>query len=654
MATTLPTPLLTLSTERGALPANGGRVSALVRLEVGFPPVERDRDPIALALVIDRSGSMGGEPLAFAKRAARQALTVLQPGDAVAVVAFESHVQVVVPTTVVEDDLRPIHDAIETIGPGGSTALHAGWVEGFSQALRVPTAAGMARVVLLSDGCANVGISDAGTVATEVAEAFRNAGVSTSAVGLGRHFDELLMRSVSEAGGGTFSFVESPDQLPELFETELATLSATRGRHVRLAFDGASARFVAASQGGTLDAGQVTLPDLVAGLAREAHVTLEVEPGGVLPPLRLSWHDAYTGARETLHVTLDLPALPASELTRRALDENVAGASRKQTFGERMATIEPLVRQGRFAEADRAIEALRAVVTDWPADAQRSERLSELGRLLTASRRRDMAMSSKLAFAGTYRIASGIEMDATRSLLDQERHHRTAKAAHRDRQRDPGPVSHVDDAARSAPPPARGRPTRSLHRTALQRADGGTSRLEVVIGDVTEQAVDAIVNPSNRGLFGTAGVDGAVHARGGPELTDACRAIGTIKYGTAVVTPGFRLPARQVIHTAAPEWKGGGSGELATLRRAYAACLEVARTVRAQSLAIPAIGTGTHRYPPDEATEVAVATVVEELVQRAGPELVRFVVLEPSLARHYQQALERMVQPASPHPPSPA
>ena len=654
MTTTMPTPVLTLSTERGALPADGGRVSALVRLEVAFPPVERDRDPIALALVIDRSGSMGGEPLAFAKRAAQQALTVLQPGDAVAVVAFDNRVQVVVPTTVVEDDLRGIHDAIETIGPGGSTALHAGWVEGFTQALRVPTAAGMARVVLLSDGCANVGITRAQAIAAEVAEAFDDAGVSTSAVGLGRHFDERLMRAVSEAGGGTFSFVESPDQLPELFETELATLSATRGRRVRLAFDGASARFVAASQGGTLDAGQVTLPDLVAGLAREALVTLEVEPGGVLPPLRLSWDDAYTGARETLHVTLDLPALSASELTRRALDEHVAGAKRQQTFAERMAAVEPLVRRSRFAEADRAIEALRDEVTSWPADAHRSDRLSELERLRSASRRRDVPLSSKIAFADAYRIESGIEMRATRRLLDRERSHRTEKATYRAQQRDRGPTSPGDDAARSAPPAARHEPARTVHQTELQRADGGTSRLEVVIGDITEQAVDAIVNPSNRGLFGTAGVDGAVHARGGPELTDACRTIGAIKYGMAVVTPGFRLPARQVIHTAAPEWKGGGSGELATLRRAYTACLEVTRTVRAQSLALPAIGTGTHRYPSAEATEVAVASVVEELVQRGGPELVRFVVLAPSLARQYQQALERTVQGGFSSAPSPA
>ena len=169
----------------------------------------------------------------------------------------------------------------------------------------------------------------------------------------------------------------------------------------------------------------------------------------------------------------------------------------------------------------------------------------------------------------------------------------------------------------------------------------------MVVGDVTRQAVDAIVNPTNRGLFGTAGVDGAVHRRGGPELTAACRELGGIDYGQAVVTPGFRLPAARVIHTTTPPWKGGAADELATLEAAYAACFDVARRLRLRSLALPAIGTGAYGYPPDAATEVAVRVAVRELLRSPTLELVRFVAFDRDMAARYERAVATAVPQAA-------
>jgi len=635
--TDLPRPTVSLTPERGALPRAGGRVDALLRIEVGLPGVERDRDAVTLALVIDRSGSMGGVPLAYAKRAAQQALTVLQPGDAVAVVAFASGVEVVVPTSAVTDDLSAVHDAIEHIAVGGMTALHGGWVEGLTQALALERATGLARVVLLSDGQANVGETSPTAIAADVAKAFAEHGVSTSAVGLGAHFDERLMTAVSTAGGGTFTFVETPEQLPELFETEIASLSSLRGRRVRLAFDGAAARFVAAGGGARLDAGHLGFPDLVGGMPRDVLVTIELDAGAALPPLRLSWDDAYTGARESIDVTLDLPLLDADELAARPIETTVAAASRGRSYADALGRIEPLVRRGRFDDAERAITALREQVESWPPDEAREERLQDLAQLLERSRARDQAMSAKVAHDMKYRVDTDMPRSKRAAMLAFERELRSDKMAFREASRTPSRPARIPD---PTAPLGTVRPARTVHRSEVAHAGGGTTRLEVVIGDITQQAADAIVNPSNRGLFGTAGVDGAVHATGGPELTAACRAIGGIDYGQAVVTPGFRLPATHVIHTTTPRWRGGDASELATLGRAYAACLDAARRLRVHTLAIPAIGTGAFRYPLDRATEVAVAAVVAAVTKHEAPEVVRFVMLDEGLATTYARELD--------------
>lgn len=149
---------------------------------------------------------------------------------------------------------------------------------------------------------------------------------------------------------------------------------------------------------------------------------------------------------------------------------------------------------------------------------------------------------------------------------------------------------------------------------------------------MTEEAVDALVNSTNRGLFGTGGVDGEVHRKGGPRLTDACRRLGELEYGRAVVTPSFRLRARHVVHVSMPPWQGGGHGELRVLEASYRSALDVARRLHAASIALPAVGTGTYRYPVEDATRVAMETVLDELERFGAPERVRFVLADGATA----------------------
>jgi O-acetyl-ADP-ribose deacetylase (regulator of RNase III) len=134
-------------------------------------------------------------------------------------------------------------------------------------------------------------------------------------------------------------------------------------------------------------------------------------------------------------------------------------------------------------------------------------------------------------------------------------------------------------------------------------------RIEAVQGDITREAVDAIVNAANSALARGAGVCGAIFAAAGPELDDACAAIGGCATGDAAVTPGFRLPARFVVHAVGPVWHGGGSGERDALASAYRRSLEVAADAGARSIAFPAISTGIYGFPKREAAEIAVRTL---------------------------------------------
>ena len=167
-------------------------------------------------------------------------------------------------------------------------------------------------------------------------------------------------------------------------------------------------------------------------------------------------------------------------------------------------------------------------------------------------------------------------------------------------------------------------------------------KIQIILGDITKQSSDAIVNAANCSLLGGGGVDGAIHRAAGPELLAECRTLQGCETGKAKITKGYRLPAKYVIHTPGPVWHGGGHGEAELLASCYRSCLELAKEYGCKSVDFPSISTGVYRFPLEKAADIAIGAIADFLKSNPEIERVRMVCFDEGTKAFYDRALARL------------
>jgi Ca-activated chloride channel homolog len=363
------TPRIEAQWEKPLIATSGGEATLLVRVIAAIEDeAETNRAaPLDVAFVLDRSGSMQGGKLDLAKEGVDLAVAKLRDADRAALVVYDDEVDVEQPLAAATPRLKAgLRLALHGVDPGGSTYLSGGWVAGCQQlaeatpvAYTDATATRIRRVILLTDGLANVGILDPGVLARHAGE-LRRRGIATTTVGVGQDFDEGLLSAMAEAGGGNFQYVADPEGLRAFFAHELQELFsvAATGLVVTLVLPpGVAAELVSAfpleTRGNALD---VAIGDLAAGDEIDLIFTVRAGVGnaGDLLPVGVTtcWTDPRADARREINATLDpLRRVEEGEVTAGTADDLVVErAARQRAAAERRAGLE-LDRAGRFAES---------------------------------------------------------------------------------------------------------------------------------------------------------------------------------------------------------------------------------------------------------------------------------------------------------------
>jgi Ca-activated chloride channel family protein len=324
------TPVLNLTPAYSAV-STAAETMLDVLLRVVPPDVERSasRPALNLGVVLDRSGSMNAAgKMPYALEAAILVVQELSPTDWFSLTIFDNEVEALIPSTQVHNKASLIA-AIRQVHPRGSTALHAGWQEGARQVEQRYHRGALNRVLLLSDGLANVGEISPDAIASDVAK-FRARGVTTTTIGLGDDYSEDLLTAMAAAGDGNYYHVKSPAQLVSDFAIELEGLTATMGENVRLRIEPSPGVEVVdvLNDFERDEAGQHKLANLVAGMPLEALVRFRVAPTRTLESrelcdFALTWNSPNHAQPQLLHARLALPVVSVDSWSRLTPDPQV-------------------------------------------------------------------------------------------------------------------------------------------------------------------------------------------------------------------------------------------------------------------------------------------------------------------------------------------
>ena len=349
--------------DRHLIRAAGGSIRhALVSIVAPQAPPKAGREPLHVSLVLDRSGSMGGQKIVLAREAVRQALQALHPADRFSLVVYDEEITTVVESVKATAEARRNAMAkLARIDARGSTDLHGGWRAGCDQLVAHLGADQVGRCLLLTDGQANVGIADPAELAAVASAARKDRRIATSTFGVGEDFDERLLRGMADASGGRFYYIERPEQIPDLLTSELGELLQVVARDVRLWLrlpKGVEAvplnALKAATVGGDLG---ICLGDLVSGQQLDVVVALKFPKGHAGDTVAVEfglaeWEGALVAPRQAIGWSYTADRAQQVQPREVIVDREVARLYAARARAEALE----LNRAGKYKEARAVLE----------------------------------------------------------------------------------------------------------------------------------------------------------------------------------------------------------------------------------------------------------------------------------------------------------
>jgi Ca-activated chloride channel homolog len=551
-------------------------LDVLVRITPPASDTTFERPLLNLGLVIDRSGSMGGQKIEYARQAASYAVEQLLPSDRISITIYDDRVETLVPSTLATNKSHLLHQ-IQRIHVGGSTALHAGWAQGGIQVSQYLNSEHLNRVILLSDGLANVGETNPDVIASDV-NGLTKRGVSTTTMGIGDDYNEDLLEAMARSGDGNYYYIQSPEQLPSIFKQELLGLMATVGTNVTLGIEpqGEVEMLEVLNQLEVNQNGRFRLPNLVMGNPIDVVVRLKVPAMTQeieLCYFRLTWNNPEEPLEQKNRVSLRLPVVSAAQLEEFPFNSEVRQQAILMMTARAKKEAVRLVDGGDYDRASQVLQQTRQELLSNP----------------------DLSMSAPEAEA----LA-----DLEAQLKDREYTKYRKMSTHQSY-------------------------SRSSHRSSGHVSLFYAYRKGPILGNITEDlGVDAIVNSCDRYLSNSGAISSAIHQAAGPKLLEECRRLGDSEEGDAKITPGYNLPTSWVIHTVCPPWRGGSFGEEQVLAECYRRCLELGLQHSLRSIAFPAIGTGEMGFPAERAAAIAFAETSRFLLRSSAIGEILFVCSE--------------------------
>ncbi|NER38044.1 MAG: VWA domain-containing protein [Oscillatoria sp. SIO1A7] len=406
------TPQIELIPLRPAVSSESSTVlEVLVRIVPAEVTLDFKRPALNLGLVIDRSGSMAdSRKIDYARQAASYAVQQLLATDRVSVTIFDDKIETIVPSKLAADKTNIIRK-IDSVEPRNATNLHGGWAEGGKQVRKNLNPEWLNRVILLSDGLANQGQTNPDLIATDVHN-LAQKGISTSTMGLGNDFNEDLMAAMANSGDGNYYYIESPQQLPDIFQTELQGLMATTGNTVSLGIEpqaGVEVKEII-NKLETNNKGRFKLPNLVAGNPIEIVVRLELPPMEreiILCYFRLAWNDPKQSDRQKMRVGLQLPVATDAELAELPANSEVLQVAMQLQLANAKQKIIQYIDSGDYEAAKETLRSAKEQLVASPELELLQQELEDVEKIEASLSHGNMKFSRKMSQAQSYASSRG-------------------------------------------------------------------------------------------------------------------------------------------------------------------------------------------------------------------------------------------------------